>query len=144
MAPLVLALPPSIEVEPVRARELIGSRSGTVVFEGDAPASGDIVTTVSRSLPRLWEIRVPVTRTAPTVQVSYEVIGADGRPNQLTSTSGQFSAVDVQLEAIPVRLRAGRTGEMILQGGVTMHLDLQQTRISGDYQGTLVVSVNRF
>jgi hypothetical protein len=147
-APLMLKInaPHRLRVEPVRSRELLGGRSlHPIVFHGEAmPQDVGLVTSFQRELPHLWELHVPLTKTAPSVQVVYELIGDDGRRDLLTHRRDGDSQIFVEVEPLPQRVLAGPPGEMVLEGGVVLHLDVQKARFSGEYGGTLVISVNRF
>jgi len=138
-----LHLAPSVRIEPVSVRELIAQGGQTAIpFDGTVPPlSGTLVT---RRLPALWRITVPARHSrSVAVQASYELRGADGQRDQMSISSFPDSPMRVQVVPIAPRAVLERRGATTFEGGVELLMDLREVRFAGEYEGTLIVTVNR-
>lgn len=97
-----------------------------------------------RRAENLWQIRLPgEQRRTQHLDVAYQIHGLDGRRGALTHPADSFSQVRVRLEPIAPTL-VGADDDDVLQGGVTLHLDLSGIRRAGQHLGSLTVTFNNF
>jgi len=138
-----LQLAPSVRIEPVSVRELLSQGGQTAIpFDGIVPPLSG--TLVARRLPALWRFTVPSRDSrSVAVQASYELRGADGRPGQMNISRFPDSPMRVQIVPIAPRTVLERRGATTFEGGVELLLDLRDVRFAGEYEGILIVTVNR-
>ncbi|MBD0308677.1 MAG: hypothetical protein ICV80_11285 [Microcoleus sp. T1-bin1] len=104
-------------------------------------AAPQINSQLIRSLPSLWQMRVPANRPSQSVSVSYDLIAANGRSNSLSNPDYPNSEIKVALQPLPP-IRASRENNFdIIEGGVEFKLNLERAEVAGEYQGTLRVTV---
>ncbi|MEG4917906.1 hypothetical protein [Microcoleus sp. B7-D4] len=104
-------------------------------------AAPQINTQLIRSLPSLWQMRVPANRPLQSVSVSYDLIAANGRSNSLSNPEHPNSEIKVALQALPP-IRVSRENNFdIIEGGVELRLNLERAEVAGAYQGTLRITV---
>ncbi|MEG3936369.1 hypothetical protein QT990_34840 [Microcoleus sp. T3_B1] len=100
-----------------------------------------INTQLIRSLPSLWQMRVPANRPLQSVSVSYDLIAANGRSNSLSNPEHPNSEIKVSLQPLPpIRVSRENNFDMI-EGGAEFRLNLERAEVGGEYQGTLRVTV---
>jgi hypothetical protein len=97
---------------------------------------------VTRSIPTVWRILVMDTVVPASVDVQYEVYGANGKPWRLTHVEHPEAELGVMVEPVPPRLVPRDGDSAVLEGGLVLQVSLDQTRFAGTYTGTLVVTVN--
>jgi hypothetical protein len=137
-----LQLPATLTMEPIRSAELVPGGSMAVVFDGNHIPAAPIETQTSRRLPSLWRMEIdPVAPTAYLAQ--YELVSADGRVGGLSLVGGD-AFIPVAVESIEPILSRGLDGGTRLEGGVSLHLSFAEVTRSGNYSGTLIVTLNRF
>ncbi len=146
-----LTLPSRISLEAVRLGELsdgsavsAGSdrrRAGRDLQAfGTAPTS-DVKTVVMRRLPDLWQLQIPDGTLPDDLEVSYELIAANGRPDRLNHDRRADSEIEVRLRPLPVILLQSQGDGTVVQGGLKLELDVSQARVAGTYLGSLTVTV---
>ncbi len=146
----VFTIKPRVHLEPVTAIELTGGRNQQALSVGDFHHGGgsfnslNLLTTVSRSVPELWRMRLPVETMLFALDVSYELVGANGRSSCLGSLEKNDSEIKVVIDDIPPRIIGREKHSMVVEGGMVMHLRLDTARSTGTYSGTLTVVVNQF
>ncbi|MEG3972061.1 MULTISPECIES: hypothetical protein [unclassified Microcoleus] len=104
-------------------------------------AAPQINSQLIRSLPSLWQMRVPANRPLQSVSVSYDLIAGNGRSNSLSNPEHPNSEIKVTLQPLPP-IRVSRENNFdIIEGGVEFRLNLERAEVAGAYQGTLRVTV---
>lgn len=146
----VFTIKPRVHLEPVTAIELTGGRNQPAISAGDyRPGGGsfnswNLLTTVSRSVPELWRMRIPAETSLFALDVNYELVGANGRSSCLGNLEKIGSEIKVAIDEIPPRIIGREAHSMVVEGGMMMHLKLDTARSAGTYSGTLTVVVNQF
>ena len=97
---------------------------------------------VTRSVPTLWRMLVMEAVGPGSVDVQYQVYGANGKPWRLTHVEYPEAELGVMVEPVPPRLVPSDGDRTVLEGGLVLQVSLDQTRFAGTYTGTLVVTVN--
>lgn len=144
LAPERLLLPGHVDVEPIRAGDLLPAGGATISFDGARGAVAGLRTRVLRRLDGLWRFDVPAERTTDAaLQVEYELRGADGRRDALSLPDADGAWIPVRLQPVGPRLLRSWNGRSWLEGGVILDLDLEDVRHAGTYRGTLFVTVSR-
>lgn len=145
--PGVLQIEPRISLAKVAASEML-SASGRAVSLGSwnarnaALPSGAVRTRIVRRLPAFWRMRLPDDLTVGQIDVRYELTAPDGRVGCLVAADGPQSEVRAELRALaPVVVSRDADGT-IVEGGLTLYLDLESVRTAGRYTGTLTVTLN--
>jgi hypothetical protein len=146
----IFSLKPRVLLEPVTAMELTGCNNRQALPGGDfrigaaAFHSMDLRSTVMRSVPELWRLRIPQDARLYALDVSYELVGANGRSSRLCSLNKSGSEIKVIIDEIPPRVVGRDAHSTVIEGGMVMHLQLELARSAGTYSGTLTVVVNHF
>lgn len=139
-----------VNLEPVTAMEITGGKSRMSVSGGDfghgrtGHDSLSLRRTVSRKVPDLWRLRLPVETRLYALDVSYELVGANGLPSRLCNLGKRDSEIKVHIDEIPPRVISREAHSTLIEGGMVMHLQLDTARAAGTYSGTLTVVVNHF
>jgi hypothetical protein len=131
---------PAVRLDLVRPVELVPSGSFAVAFDGHNLSGTHISSQLLRTLPTLWQIDLAGS-TPVAYHAQYELMGADGRPGGLSLTAGD-GFMPVTLEPIAPTLSRGMDGSARLEGGLKLHLSLDGVTRSGNYRGTLIVTLH--
>lgn len=149
--PTKLSLKQRINLDKVRPEELFAVLGRNAVDEGVWTGFGAFdfrnPNLILRSLDRLWRYRMPLAGMGDpllAIDVSYSIEGANGSAEVLSQIDDPTNEIDVVLQPHPVTLVASTSKQVIMEGGISLLLDLKRVRISGDYEGTLTVTVNQF
>jgi hypothetical protein len=146
----IFSIKPRVLLEPVTAAEITGMDKGQAVscggfqFGNDGIHSLNLRSMVSRKVSELWRLRMPVDARLYALDVSYELVGANGRSSRLCNLDKSESEIKVQIDDIPPRVVGREANSMLIEGGMVMHLQLEGARAAGKYSGTLTVVVNHF
>jgi len=135
-----LRILPSVRLDLVRPVELVPSGSFAVSFDGHDFSGTQVVNQIFRTLPTLWQIDFAGVVPAA-YHAQYELIGANGRSGGLSLTAGD-AFVPVTLEPIAPTLSRAVDGSARLEGGLKLHLSLDGVTRSGNYRGTLIVTLH--
>ena len=104
-------------------------------------AAPQINSQLIRSIPSLWEMRMPTDRLPQSVSVSYDLTAANGHSNALSNPDYPNSEIKVTLQSLPP-IRVSRENNFdIIEGGVEFKLNLERAEVAGEHQGTLRVTV---
>jgi len=139
-----------VRLEPVTAMEITGGKSRMAVSGGDfghgrtGNHALNLRRTVSRKVPDLWRLRLPVETRLYALDVNYELVGANGLPSRLCNPGKRGSEIKVLIDEIPPRVISRESHSTLIEGGMVMHLKLDSVRAAGKYSGTLTVVVNHF
>lgn len=146
----IFTIKPRLLLEPVTAMELTGcdkqqalSRGG-FRFGSGGFHSLNLRSMVTRSVPGLWRLRMPPDIRLYALDVSYELVGANGRSSRLCNLEKSESEIKVIIDEIPPRVVGREAHSTVIEGGMVMHLQLGAVRSAGTYSGTLTVVVNHF
>ncbi len=131
---------PAVRLDLIRPAELVPSGSFAVAFNGHDLSGTQVSSQVLRTLPTLWQIDL-AGNTPTAYQAQYELVGADGRSGGLSLTTGD-DFLPVTLEPIAPTLSRGIDGSARLEGGLKLHLSLDAVTRSGNYRGTLIVTLH--
>ena len=131
---------PAVRLDLVRPTELVPSGSFAVAFDGHNLSETHISSQILRTLPTLWQIDL-TGKTPVAYHAQYELRGADGRSGGLSLTAGD-GFLPVTLEPIAPTMSRGVDGSARLEGGLKLHLSLDEVTRSGNYRGTLIVSLH--
>lgn len=146
----VFTIKPRILLQPVTALELTGCDKQQALPEGKFRAGTnafhpmDMRSTVLRSVPGLWRLRMPPDVKLYALDVSYELVGANGRSSCLCNLNKTDSEIKVVIDKIQPRVIGREANSTVIEGGMVMHLKLEKARSAGTYSGTLTVVVNHF
>jgi hypothetical protein len=145
----VLEVARSIDVERVGASEVIGSPSGARSSGhyrpgGFATVGLDLDTRVMRTIPAVWRLRVARVDDLQRMNVRCELQTLDGRRNLLSHESDPGSFVQARIDPTPPRILETGDETTLIEGGVTLQMDLRNVRASGSHTGILTVTVEYF
>ncbi len=146
----VFSIKPRVHLEPVTAIELAGGNGRQALPSGAYRSGGGVFkslgvhTSVSRSVPELWRMRMPLDTRLFALDVSYELVGANGRSSCLGSLEEKGSEIKVIIDKIPSRIIGREAHSMVIEGGMVIHMKMDTVRSAGKYSGTLTVVVNQF
>lgn len=135
------------ELAPVDARELLlggPAQALAGLWKGRlAPPGFPGTQLLRRELPALWQLRVGSEEQVRDLDVHYEITSPEGQRNSLRHSEDHSSQITVRLiEQPPVVVRT-ESDHSLVQGGVTLELQVGAVRYAGKYQGTLTVTVNQ-
>ena len=145
-----VALATRVELPPIRAFEL-GLSAPALAQPGAGGGSGmnrtmvevhSLNLNVERELPGLWRLRVPAGRRLGSTRVSYQVVAGSGIVGHLSNAELPEEVIPVRvMDAVPIVVE--NDGEsMVLEGGATLFLDLSVVRHSGQFVGTVQVTLD--
>lgn len=146
----IFSIKPRVLLDPVTARELTGCDRNQALAARDFRLGGgafnaiDLRRTVLRSVADLWRLRLPPEARLFALDVTYELVGADGRASRLSSLGKDKSEIEVVIDEIPPRVIGRDAASVVIEGGMIMRLQLEGARSAGTYSGTLTVVVNHF
>ena len=145
--PGVLQIAPRTSLAKVAASEILPASSHAISMgawsAGTASmGSGAFQTRIVRQLPVLWRMRLPDGLTVGQIDVRYEVTAPDGRLGRLVAVDGPQSEVRTELHAVGPFVVSRDADGAIVEGGLTLYLDLESVRTAGRYTGTLTVTLN--
>ena len=128
---------------PVQVGELLGGSPNPILFQGDMGSAPVLNTIVSRPLDGLWEMRRRITQPPQPIVISYGLTDAQGQDGQLSLAGPTPSVITATMQAIPPVVTRSNPNFEWVEGGVVLHLDVGSAVGSGDYSGTLSVTVNQ-
>ncbi len=140
-----LATPQELTIPSQQLGEILpASVSDTVANEQDLLAPPIFNPVVTRELPGIWQMRVPIDQVG-SLYATYELKGVNGQVNGFNNNERTDQAVRVSAEPLPIVeiSRDEATNTALVEGGVRLQFDLSTTRFAGTYGGVLTVTVNR-
>ncbi|MCG6133605.1 MAG: hypothetical protein MET45_02920 [Nostoc sp. LLA-1] len=140
-----LSTPQRLVIPPLTPSEISPTAiSESVSHSQDLLAPPSFDTVITRELPNLWQMRVPLDQVG-FLQATYEIRAENGRMNAVSSDRRSDSAVSVILEQLPIIevSRDPNTNTALVQGGLRLKMDLSTAQLAGDYAGDLTVTVNQ-
>jgi hypothetical protein len=141
-----LSTPQKVTIPPIGQTEI-----APAVFTGEsAKNEQDLFTpprfnaTITRDLPKLWQMRVPLDQVG-TLYATYELKAENGRNNAVSSENSSSSTVQVVVEPLPVIeiSRDQNSNTALIQGGARLIMDFSTAQLAGGYSGDITVTVNR-
>jgi hypothetical protein len=97
---------------------------------------------VSRVVPRLAQLRVADGIDLALVQVSFELVGANGKRGVLSGAHGPNEEIGVVFEPLPLQPLGREGGALLVDAGAIVSLDFSRAAAAGRYAGQLRVTVN--
>ncbi|MEH2196403.1 MAG: hypothetical protein V7K98_27700 [Nostoc sp.] len=141
-----LSTPQKLVIPPLAPSEIApaAATSESVTNKEDLLAPPRFNTVITRELPALWQMRVPVEQVG-LLYATYELKAESGRSNAVSNEQNSNSAVQVVLEPLPIIeiSRDQNTNTAVVQGGVRLKMDLSSTGSAGVYAGDVTVTVNQ-
>jgi hypothetical protein len=137
-----LAIPQQINIPPISQKEIAPVVTNEIVTnEQDLLAPPRVSAVISREMPQLWQMRVPIDQVG-SLYANYELKAENGLNNAM---SGNNSTLPVVIEALPIIeiSRDPNSNTALIQGGVRLTMDLLNARAAGGYSGNLIVTVNQ-
>jgi len=146
----VIQVERSIRLDAVHPSELLLAAGDQAISMGTWRSGGRVPDQrmgdlrIVRNVPLVWRMRVPDEELVGALGVRYEITSPDGQANTLSAPDGSDSAIRMILRSMPpVVVTRDRDGALV-EGGVTLYLDLEQVRSAGTYSGTLTVTIDHF
>jgi len=140
-----LSTPQKLVIPPLAPSEIApAATSESVTNKEDLLAPPRFNTVITRELPALWQMRVPVEQVG-LLYATYELKAESGRSNAVSNEQNSNSAVQVVLEPLPIIeiSRDQNTNTALVQGGVRLKMDLSSAESAGVYAGDVTVTVNQ-
>lgn len=140
-----LATPQELSIPPQQLGDILpNSVSETVKNEQDLTAAPVLSAVVTRELPGLWQMRVPIDQVG-SIYATYEIKGMNGQANGFSNNTRSDHSVRVSVEPLPIVeiSRDESTNTALIQGGIRLHFDLSTARVAGGYGGVIKVTVNK-
>jgi hypothetical protein len=104
---------------------------------------GSFSATVVRTVQSLWRLRVPSSTSGDDLDVSYEVIGANGHRGCLNNEDRPSSEILVTVHpTAPLVTQRGKHWAFV-EGSVVLNLDISSARNAGRYSGTIIVTIHQ-
>lgn len=140
-----LSTPQQLVIPPQQLGEIVPAPvSETVTSEQSLLASPLVNTLITRELPGLWQMRVPLDQVG-SLYATYEIKSVNGQNNRFSSDELSEQTMHVVVEPLPIIeiSRDENTNTALVQGGVRLQFDLANSAIAGGYGGVLNVTVNQ-
>ncbi|MBH8563703.1 hypothetical protein I8748_16140 [Nostoc sp. CENA67] len=140
-----LSTPQQVVVPPQQLGEIVPAPvSETVRTQQGLLARPQFNTLITRELPGLWQMRVPVDQVG-SLYATYEIKAGNGQSNRFSSDERSEQTVRVAVEPLPIIeiSRDENTNTALVQGGVRLQFDLANAGVAGGYVGVLNVTVNQ-
>lgn len=140
-----LSTPQRLFIPPLAPSEIApAATSESVTNEEDLLALPRFNTIITRELPALWQMRVPLEQVG-LLYATYELKAENGRSNAVSNEQRSDSAVQVVLEPLPIIeiSRDQNSNTALVQGGVRLRMDLSAAQSAGAYAGDVTVTVNQ-
>lgn len=146
----VLRVEPSFDLDGVVPGELLAAGGARAIpaasWQPDlrAGAGFELDTHVVRSIPAVWSMRLPALDSLAELDVRCEIAGHDGQAGALTHPADSRSIIRVWVRSIAPQVVTGASGDVLVEGGVMLDMDLRDVRSAGPHTGTLTVTVEHF
>ncbi|MEA5505308.1 hypothetical protein VB735_19780 [Halotia wernerae UHCC 0503] len=140
-----LSTPQQVIVPSQQLGEIIPAPvSETVTNQQDLLAPPQFNTVITRELPGLWQMRVPLDQVA-SLYATYEIKAGNGKSNGFSNNERSEQTVRVVVEPLPIIeiSRDENTNTALVEGGARLNFDLANARSAGGYGGVLTVTVNQ-
>jgi hypothetical protein len=140
-----LAAPQVLTIPPLRQSEISPfGQSEAIAPSGNVSTPPHFNFLVTRELPRLWQMRVPLDQVG-SLYATYELRGTNGSSNAVSSSHDANSAVRIIISPLPMVeiSRDPYSKTAVIQGGVRLTMDLSNSKFAGEYLGNLTVTLNR-
>ncbi|MCD4749136.1 MAG: hypothetical protein K8R59_07165 [Thermoanaerobaculales bacterium] len=143
-----------VKLDRITLRELLPSRSGNsstaeLALNMGAWREGasicdvsPVTTTLMRTIPSLWRMKISNAEDNGALDVSYEIKGANGRHGILSNDGRSDSEIRVATQPLAPIITEYGDGSNIVEGGVVLYLDIANARSAGRYSGTITVTVH--
>jgi hypothetical protein len=98
-------------------------------------------TKLTRRLPGLWKMTVPIDLNMHSIQVDYALVSAAGKWGSLSALEDARSEIQAQIFPLPLQVTQFTREFKTIEGGVTISLEVGDAFLAGPYQGTLNVTI---
>ena len=98
---------------------------------------------VSRPLPSLWRLELPADIALDSIRVDYRLVSRRGQSGWLSSQRMRNAGIRVDVTPGNIRIVDRNEDRQLLEGGVTLELDLSTARAAGRYRGRIEVLVTQ-
>ena len=99
---------------------------------------------IVRHVPTVWRMRLRDEELIGAMAVRYDVTAPGGRANVLSALDGSDSEIRMIARSTPPVVVTRDGDGVIVEGGLTLYLDLEQVRSAGTYSGTLTITIDHF
>ncbi|BBD65963.1 hypothetical protein NIES4072_03580 [Nostoc commune NIES-4072] len=139
-----LATPQTIKIPPIQQSEIAPAISSESVAQGDLLSPPRFNTFITRELPGIWQMRVPIEQVG-LLYATYELQAQNGANNAVSNQLRSDSALTVVLEPLSIVeiSRDPNTKTALVQGGVRLKMNLSNNQLAGTYSGELIVRVDQ-
>ena len=142
-----LVMFPAVTLDPISAEELSWERGAATVdldsWRGlRALEVPPLRTELTRRLPSLWRLRIDDRARPESLEVSYEVVAANGRSDRLSHVERPESEIGAVAEPLWPVVIDRDADTAVLEGGLVLRLSIDEIRYSGTYSGTITVSLH--
>ncbi|WGV26385.1 hypothetical protein [Halotia branconii] len=139
-----LSTPQKLVIPPLAPSEISPAAVTESVAQENLLAPPRFDTIITRELPALWQMRVPLEQVG-FLNATYEIRAENGRSNAVSNDRRSESAVSVALEPLPIIevSRDQNSNTALIQGGVRLKMDLSTAQSAGAYGGDLTVTINQ-
>jgi hypothetical protein len=134
-----VALAGEVTLGAVGAGDLFG---GAATQARGADAAELPPATVTRAVPRLAQLRLADGVDLALVQVSFELVGANGKRGVLSGADDPSAEIAVVFEPLPPQPLGREGGALLVDAGAIISLDFSRAGAAGRYAGQLTVTVN--
>lgn len=139
-----LATPQTIKIPPIKQSEITPAISSESVSQGDLLTPPHFNTLITRELPGIWQMRVPIDKVG-SLYASYELKAQNGANNAVSNELHSASSLRIVLQPLSIVeiSRDPNTNTAVVQGGVRLIMDLANNQLAGAYSGELTVTVDQ-
>jgi hypothetical protein len=148
--PRAILVEPELRLERVRPDEILSGAVDQAISLGTWTRGGAMPDLrigelrVVRTISSVWRMRVPDEEMVGALEVRFEMTAPDGRTDCLALTEGDDSEIRTILRSTPPVMVSRDAYGTIVEGGLTLYLDLDAVRTAGTYSGTLTVTIDHF
>ena len=139
-----------IRLDPVHPTELLLAAGDQAISMGTWRPGGQMPDQrmgdlrIVRHVPFVWRMRLPDEELIDSMAVRYSITARGGRTNSLSALDGSDSEIRMIARSTPPVVVTRDGDGAIVEGGLTLYLDLEQVRSAGTYSGTLTVTIDHF
>jgi hypothetical protein len=139
-----LSTPQRLVIPPLTPTEISPNAISESVARDNLLAPPSFDTVITRELPALWQMRVPLEQLG-FLDATYEMRAGNGKINAVSSEQRSDSAVSVLIEPLPIIeiSRDQNSNTALVQGGARLRMDLSTAQSAGAYAGDLTVTINQ-
>ena len=134
-------LRPQIQLAPISPTELLGHSGESIPVGSDLEQSLEQPLLVTREIPEIWEMRVPVNTDPDQIDVRIRVFAHDGRRRRMVSSQTGAGTMRVFVQPTPPRIVDRTHRWLVVRGGAVLSIRVDRARREGRYATRLSVRV---